>query len=255
MSSYCIIFKKDLEKLGKKVMKEFYSLVHDKYMLTFPEIKLKRKYYNSIILKNYLEYSLEKLEKDYILNSLKTTKSESKDETIESKDETIESKDETIESKDETIESKDEIIGLEDEILEQENDFLNVKNLLSKLNVLKLPEEIENLYPKVVEIYKSDTPEQKTLKKYITKLKVEIEKETLDLDFIEKCIDQIECRVKVDKQIDMELNEDFWYLKKAFINLYSVFHYDHSYLDLSNSMNRMFSSMNSMFSSMNGMFR
>ena len=235
MSSYCIIFKKDLEKLGKKVMKEFYSLVHDKYMLTFPEIKLKRKYYNSIILKNYLEYSLEKLEKDYILNSLKTTKSESKDETIESKDETIESKDEIIEP-------------------ENENDILNVKNLLSKLNVLELPEEIENLYPKVVEIYKSDTPEQKTLKKYITKLKVEIEKETLDLDFIEKCIDQIECRVKVDKQIDMELNEDFWYLKKAFINLYSVFHYDHSYLDLSNSMNSMFSSMNSMFSSMNSMF-
>ena len=235
MTSYCIIFKKDLEKLGKKVMKEFYSLVHDKYMLTFPEIKLKRKYYNSIILKNYLEYSLEKLEKDYILNSLKTTKSESKDETIESKDETIESKDEIIEP-------------------ENENDILNVKNLLSKLNVLELPEEIENLYPKVVEIYKSDTPEQKTLKKYITKLKVEIEKETLDLDFIEKCIDQIEYRVKVDKQIDMELDEDFWYLKKAFINLYSVFHYDHSYLDLSNSMNSMFSSMNSMFSSMNSMF-
>ena len=250
MTSYCIIFKKDLEKLGKKVMKEFYSLVHDKYMLTFPEIKLKRKYYNTIILKNYLEYSLEKLEKDYILNSLKTTKSESKDETIESKDETIESKDETIESKDETIESKDEIIEPENE-----NDILNVKNLLSKLNVLELPEEIENLYPKVVEIYKSDTPEQKTLKKYITKLKVEIEKETLDLDFIEKCIDQIEYRVKVDKQIDMELDEDFWYLKKAFINLYSVFHYDHSYLDLSNSMNSMFSSMNSMFSSMNSMFR
>ena len=31
--SACIIQKKDLEKLGKKLMKEFYKHVHDDYFL------------------------------------------------------------------------------------------------------------------------------------------------------------------------------------------------------------------------------
>ena len=53
--SACIIQKKDLEKLGKKLMKEFYYHIHDDYLLKeFDEVKLKRKYYDENLTKEFL---------------------------------------------------------------------------------------------------------------------------------------------------------------------------------------------------------
>ena len=55
--SSCIIQKKDLERLGKKLMKEFYDLIHDDYFLTeFDEVKLKRKYYDENLTKQFLSF-------------------------------------------------------------------------------------------------------------------------------------------------------------------------------------------------------
>ena len=55
--SACIIFKKDLEKLGKKLMKEFYDHVHEKYFLKkFDEVKLKRKFYDENLTKEFLSF-------------------------------------------------------------------------------------------------------------------------------------------------------------------------------------------------------
>ena len=55
--SACIIQKKDLEKLGKKLMKEFYYHVHDDYLLKeFDEVKLKRKYYDENLTKEFLSF-------------------------------------------------------------------------------------------------------------------------------------------------------------------------------------------------------
>ena len=55
--SACIIQKKDLEKLGKKLMKEFYYHVHDDYLLKeFDEVKLKRKYYDKNLTKEFLSF-------------------------------------------------------------------------------------------------------------------------------------------------------------------------------------------------------
>ena len=55
--SACIIQKKDLEKLGKKLMKEFYNHVHEDYFLKeFDEVKLKRKYYDENLTKNFLSF-------------------------------------------------------------------------------------------------------------------------------------------------------------------------------------------------------
>ena len=68
--SACIIQKKDLEKLGKKLMKDFYDHVHDDYMLKeFDEVKLKRKYYDKNLTKEFLSFheNEEKKFKIYIL--------------------------------------------------------------------------------------------------------------------------------------------------------------------------------------------
>ena len=63
--SACIIFKKDIEKLGKKLMKEFYEHVHDEYLLKeFDEVKLKRKYYDENLTKEFLSF-YEKKEKTF----------------------------------------------------------------------------------------------------------------------------------------------------------------------------------------------
>ena len=62
--SACIIKEKDLERLGKKLMKEFYEHVHDDYFLTeFDEVKLKRKYYDENLTKEFLSFHKNEEEK------------------------------------------------------------------------------------------------------------------------------------------------------------------------------------------------
>ena len=57
----CIIPKKNLEKLGKKLMKEFYEHVHDNYLLEeFDEVKLKRKFYDENLTKKFLSFYEDK---------------------------------------------------------------------------------------------------------------------------------------------------------------------------------------------------
>ena len=55
--SACIIQKEDLKKLGKKLMKKFYNHVHEDYLLKeFDEVKLKRKYYDENLTKEFLSF-------------------------------------------------------------------------------------------------------------------------------------------------------------------------------------------------------
>ena len=201
----CIIFKKDLEKLAKKVIQEFYKFVHDKQMYSYPEVLLKRKYYDSFIIKNYLLDKLETIEKYQLV----------KNEIPE----TIKNLMTKIKAEYKTPELKDD------------NDYENVTNLLSKLEVDTEDETVENLYSKVKTVYKNETREKETIKKFFSQLETEIKNETLDLDFIYHCMSQMKYRVKIDEQIDHEINEDFWYMKKAFLNLYDVYHYDYTYLE------------------------
>ena len=70
--SSVIIFEKDLKKLGKKLMKEFYHQICDEYMLTFDEVKLKKKYFDENITKSYLSFeNQQKIIRDD-LNKMKT---------------------------------------------------------------------------------------------------------------------------------------------------------------------------------------
>ena len=44
-----IIRKKDLESLGRKLMKEVYKFLHDEYILSFEEMKLEKEKLKKIL--------------------------------------------------------------------------------------------------------------------------------------------------------------------------------------------------------------
>ena len=149
----CVIFKKDLEKLGKELMKEFYFQIHSDYLLgEFEELKLKRKYYDENITKEFLSFCKEK-EKITKIQNLYFSNKKLKD------------------------------------LVEMENEDL-----------LK---EIENL----------------------------IEKETLNYEVIFNFLDQMDKKLEINKNVDFVIDEDLFCMKKAFIHLYLVYHFDHDYLE------------------------
>ena len=59
-----IIRKKDLDKIGKKLMKKVYQHVRDDYMLTFDEVKSERDYFDKNLVSKFLKFHEEK-EKKY----------------------------------------------------------------------------------------------------------------------------------------------------------------------------------------------
>lgn len=59
-----IIRKKDLDKMGKKLMKEVYENFRDDYMLKFDEVKLERDYFDKNLVTKFLEMNKKK-EKEY----------------------------------------------------------------------------------------------------------------------------------------------------------------------------------------------
>ena len=149
--SACIIQKKDLEKLGKKLMKEFYYHVHDDYLLKeFDEVKLKRKYYDENLTKEFLSF--------------------------------------------------------------YENQEKNIVSLYFD----------NKRYEDLVEMKTEDL-----LKKIETKIK----DETLNYEIIFNFLDQMDIKLKINKGDDFEIDEDLFCMKKAFIHLYTVYHFDYKYLE------------------------
>ena len=149
--SACIIQKKDLEKLGKKLMKEFYYHVHDDYLLKeFDEVKLKRKYYDENLTKEFLSF--------------------------------------------------------------YENQEKNIVSLYFD----------NKRYKDLVEMKTEDL-----LKKIETKIK----DETLNYEIIFNFLDQMDIKLEISKGNDFEIDEDLFCMKKAFIHMYSVYHFDHHYLE------------------------
>ena len=147
----CIIQKRDLEKLGKKLMKEFYEHVHDEYMLEeFDEVKLKRKFYDENLTKEFLSF-YEKKEKTFI------------------------------------------------------NLYFDNKRY-------------------------EDLVKMKT-KDLLSKIEGKIKDETLDYKIIYNFLDQMDIELKISKGIDHEIDEDLFYLKKAFMHMFEVYHYDCLYLE------------------------
>ena len=137
-----IIQKKDLETLGKKLMKEFYYHVHDEYLLSFDEVKKEKDYYEKNIVDKFLNF-YEHKEKNY-------------------------------------------------------------KNLYFG----------NKRYEEIVKMSHKDLLE---------KIEDEIKNETLNVEIIYRVLDGL--------KLDHDLDEDLFYMKNAFIYIFKVYHYYHSYLD------------------------
>ena len=61
-----IIRKKDIENLGRKLMKEVYKFLHDEYILTFEEMKVEKDKLKKYLIKFYLKmYDESKYKSDY----------------------------------------------------------------------------------------------------------------------------------------------------------------------------------------------
>ena len=148
--SACIIEKKDLERLGQKLMKEFYDHIHDEYFLTeYDEVKLKRKYYDENLTEEFLSFYKNKEKK---IRNLYFDNKRYKD----------------------LVEMKTEIL--------------------------------------------------------FKKIEGKIKDETLDYKIIYNFLDQMDRELKISKDMDHDIHEDLFYMKKAFIHIFEVFHYDHYFL-------------------------
>ena len=147
----CIILKKDLEKLGKKLMKEFYERVHEEYFLEqFDEFKLQRKYYDKNMTKEFLSF-YEGEEKKF--SNLYFGNKKYKD------------------------------------LLEMETEVL-----LEKIN-----DKIKN--------------------------------ETLNYKLIYDFLSTMDDKLKINKCDEFEIDEDLFCMKKAFIKMFEIYHYDYYNLE------------------------
>ena len=144
--SACIIQKKDLEKLGKKLMKEFYYHVHDDYLLKeFDEVKLKRKFYDENLTKKFLSF-YENQEKNIV--SLYFNNKRYKD-LVEMKTEDLLKK---IETK-----IKDETLNYE--IIFNFLDQMDIKLEISKGNDFEIDEDLfcmKKAFIHMYSVYHSD---------------------------------------------------------------------------------------------------
>ena len=132
-------------------MKEFYYHLHDEYMLKeFDEVKLKRKYYDENLTKEFLSF--------------------------------------------------------------YENQEKNIKSLYFD----------NKRYKDLVEMKTEDL-----LKKIETKIK----DETLNYEIIFNFLDRMDIKLEISKGNDFEIDEDLFCMKKAFIHIYEVYHFDHDYLE------------------------
>lgn len=153
-----IIFEKDLEKLGRKLMEYFYETIHEDYYLNevnsddekeFKEIILQREYYDKNVIDEYLKFVKRYREKN-------------------------------------NIEYDSDQVG----------------------DVLKMERE-----------------------DVLSKIECEIRDKTIDYNFVYHFLDQMDKKLKVDESLEFECNEDLYCMKKAFINMYEVFHFNNYHLN------------------------
>ena len=168
--SSCVIFEKDIQKLGKKLMKDFYLQMNDKLLLEqAEEYKLQRKFYDENLVKEFLKFYKKENTELYLpyLNVLNTKKLEKMEQ--------------------------DEISKKIHDLLQ--NDLLTMEHS---------------------ELFK--------------KLEVLIKDEALPTTVIFNFFDEMDDKLGIDPIIEFELSEDFYHMKKAFLNIYNVFYYDYKWI-------------------------
>ena len=151
--SSVIIFKKDLDYLGRTLMKEFYFHVHEEYLLNeFEEIRLKRGYYDENITKEFLSFCKEERK--------------------------------------------------------------------SRVSALYFGDK------KLEDLFEMNTED------LLKKIETKILDETLNVDIIFNFFEKMDINLEINKDINFELDEDLFCMKKNFINIYNVFHNDYKELEI-----------------------
>ena len=68
-------------------------------------------------------------------------------------------------------------------------------------------------------------------KDLLSKIETKIQDETLNFKIIFHFLSQMDIKLKIDKDIEHEIDEDLFYMKKAFMHMFEVYHYDYIYLE------------------------
>ena len=127
-------------------------------------------------------------------------------------------------------------------------DHVHDEYMLKEFDEVKLKRKYydENLTEEFLSFYKNKEKTLKNLyfgnKRYreivemppedlLSKIETKIQDETLHFEIIFNFLDQMEYKLQISKGIDHEINEDLLYMKKAFINMFNVYHYDYHYLE------------------------
>ena len=55
-----IIYKKDLDRFGKKIMKDFYETLHNEYMLTYEDVKKSREIWDKYLVQKFKDFYNDK---------------------------------------------------------------------------------------------------------------------------------------------------------------------------------------------------
>ena len=136
------------------------------------------------------------------------------------------------------------------EKVKKEKDYYE-KNLVDKF--LNFHEDKEKDYK---DLYFGDKRYEEIVKMQhkdlLEKIEDEIKNKTLNVEIIYRVLDGL--------KLDHDLNEDLYYMKRAFINLYNAYHYNYYYLEQKNKISKvinediMKSSFNIMKNAFSNMF-
>ena len=123
---------------------------------------------------------------------------------------------------------KKDIENLGRKVMKEVYKFLHEKNILSieemKLQKYKLEKYLIDFYFNFIDenIYENCQKDKIKYQNCLKAIEKRIENENLDIDFIFNVLNKI--------KLEMELDEDLYFEKKGFINIYSVYDSDYTYL-------------------------
>ena len=89
MEDFLLLNKKDLENLGRKLMKEVYEFLHDEHILSFKEMKVEKDKLEKYLIKFYFEIIDKSIYENCIKdkriheNCIKAIKKRIKDENLD----------------------------------------------------------------------------------------------------------------------------------------------------------------------------
>ena len=118
------------------------------------------------------------------------------------------------------------------------SDFVNnIDNvyLIENFREIRLQKDFYN--ENVVRLYRDFMDRKTNLIRHVDNITVDrmkdfIKNAEIETKFIHEFLSEMDKKLKIDTKLEFELDEDFYCLKKAFLNAYDLFHYSgHNLVD------------------------